>query len=155
MLGAAGRATAGSFRRRGVRRRSRTPSASARDGTPRPMVSVFAVPFVARRVLRVVVITASSGSARLGPHCSSKGRAAGDEERASSANPAAAATPPAAEPDVGTAPAPGPRVRFERRTPASGRARDGLVRATRHGLHVPAAALYLDARAAPGTVFTS
>lgn len=46
-------------------------------------------------------------------------------------------------------------MRVERGTPATGRARDGLVRTTRHGLYVPAADLHLDARAAPGTVFTS
>ena len=52
-------------------------------------------------------------------------------------------------------PAPRRRVRTSgagaRRTGASG----DLVQATRHGLHVPAAELYLDARAAPGTVFVS
>src|SRR5688572_1778811 len=35
------------------------------------------------------------------------------------------------------------------------RPRRAMVRVTPHGLHVPAAELYLDARAAPGTVFVS
>src|SRR3712207_4852614 len=42
-------------------------------------------------------------------------------------------------------------------TPSKGGAalRDPLVSLTRHGLYLPAADLYLDARSAPGTVFVS
>ena len=53
---------------------------------------------------------------------------------------------------------PAPRRRV--RTSGAGARRSGgasgdLVRTTRHGLHVPTAELWLDARAAPGTVFVS